>query len=296
MTDWDVERGEPAAGLTDAQFALLVDYVGGALVGTADHDRVTRWVAADPLWRDAHESLRHGTAAVESALRSWGAEPEPMPVDVTERLMAALAAAPPLAGTDATPTAPIVPIGAARRRRRITPLRWAAAGAVAASVAAFGGFVMVAQPEPNDQQPSTFAAPNATPATTETTADAGVAPRFGELPAGLLAQASGRAYRADNLADAGQAVRGATTFATAEVAPPLRRLASAGGMENCVRALAAIVAPGATATGVDFATFDGRPAAVLALAGPDGRLVAAVGPDCGLAATGADLRATAPLS
>ena len=47
---------------------LLADYVGGALDGTPDQERVAGLVSTDPAWRRAFEMLEPGMIAVEAAL------------------------------------------------------------------------------------------------------------------------------------------------------------------------------------------------------------------------------------
>jgi hypothetical protein len=156
---------------------LLADYVGGALTGTLDEARVAALVADDPAWRDAHALLAEGMTAVGHSLRTWGAEPEPMPGDVVARLDAALAEAgpvtPPAATTDTgrashpvdAPSADRASAGRSatgagvasgrrlsavpdegvdratpqRARPRRRALRWAAPIAAAAGVLAFAG-------------------------------------------------------------------------------------------------------------------------------------------------------------
>ncbi len=74
---------------------LLADYIGGALDGTPDAERVARLVAEDPAWQQAFESLAYGMTAVGTQLR--GLPPAgPMPDDVADRITTALAALPAL--------------------------------------------------------------------------------------------------------------------------------------------------------------------------------------------------------
>nr|MDT0663106.1 hypothetical protein [Micromonospora sp. DSM 115978] len=69
---------------------LLADYVGGALAGTPAEATVDRLVTEDPDWEHAYADLVRATDAVRLDLADWGAEPEPMPADVADRLTAAL--------------------------------------------------------------------------------------------------------------------------------------------------------------------------------------------------------------
>ncbi|GAA2844575.1 hypothetical protein Acy02nite_45630 [Actinoplanes cyaneus] len=87
---------------------LLADYVGGALDGTPEADRVAALIAGDPAWREAFEVLAPEMATVGALLGDLPAEP--MPDDVVARLGAALSAFP--AGgavTDAVPREPAEP-------------------------------------------------------------------------------------------------------------------------------------------------------------------------------------------
>ncbi|MEU7903830.1 hypothetical protein [Actinoplanes sp. NPDC049118] len=84
--------------MTGAEFSgvdidLLADYVGGALDGTPDEAVVAALIADDPSWRDAHDLLCGGVAAVTTQLQSLGSVPEAMPADISARLDAALAEA-----------------------------------------------------------------------------------------------------------------------------------------------------------------------------------------------------------
>jgi hypothetical protein len=80
-------------GLSPRDADLLADYVGGALSDTPAEAEVARLIRDHPDWQRAHAVLVEATAAVTADLAGWGARPEPMPDDVTARLMAALPAA-----------------------------------------------------------------------------------------------------------------------------------------------------------------------------------------------------------
>ena len=59
---------------------LLADYVGGALDGTPERDRVARLVAEDAAWADAHATLAPAMARVHDELTGWGAAAPEMPL------------------------------------------------------------------------------------------------------------------------------------------------------------------------------------------------------------------------
>ncbi|GAA0810614.1 hypothetical protein [Spirilliplanes yamanashiensis] len=146
---------------TEVDLDLLADYIGGALDGTPDADRVGRLVAGDPAWQAAFDSLATGMTAVGAQLQALPPA-GPLPDDVADRITAALAGLPELsadelARLDALAPEPIlthapapdldeaparhlhaVPGGStARRRSRMR--RFAAPIAVAAGVLAFAG-------------------------------------------------------------------------------------------------------------------------------------------------------------
>lgn len=147
---------------------LLADYLGGALVGTAEHARVAELIATDPEWAAAAATL---SAAMDAVATGLAALPTPvMPPEVAARLEAALTAdrdsaaadpdsAPasttgtstdlPGAGTVPAPRSrpgtgrPVPdrpasrPVGRARRRRLS---RWSGGAVAAAAVLGFSWF------------------------------------------------------------------------------------------------------------------------------------------------------------
>lgn len=136
---------------TAVDLDLLADYVGGALEGTPDEQRVARLIAADPTWAQAHADL----VAADAGIRRWlAAAPTagPMPAEVGARIEAALL------GADAGPVAPGQRTDASRRPSRSHPIdrsdqsrpggarrRWLAAvtavAAVVFGIAALGQFL-----------------------------------------------------------------------------------------------------------------------------------------------------------
>jgi hypothetical protein len=79
--------------VSDVDLDRLADFLGGALDGTPDEALVRHLVASDPAWARAAESLTGAQAAVTRDLRGLAAAEPRMPADVTDRIMAALAAA-----------------------------------------------------------------------------------------------------------------------------------------------------------------------------------------------------------
>lgn len=83
-----------AGGFSEVDHDLLADYVGGALDGTPEEASVARLVAEDPAWSEAYALLAAAVTGVRADLAGWGESPEPMPLAVTDRILAALAAQP----------------------------------------------------------------------------------------------------------------------------------------------------------------------------------------------------------
>ncbi|MET8090076.1 hypothetical protein [Micromonospora sp. NPDC005220] len=118
-------------GFREVDADLLADYLGGALDGTPQQDEVAQLVSADPSWAEAYALLAPAVAEVRADLTRW-AEPSPeMPSAITERLLAALAAAEPTndTSTEAAPGGdPVTPVvvpaqgGAGRRPTVPTPV------------------------------------------------------------------------------------------------------------------------------------------------------------------------------
>ncbi|MEV4621728.1 hypothetical protein AB0J74_23845 [Asanoa sp. NPDC049573] len=154
--------------MSEPDFDLLADYVGGALAGTPDEARVAALIATDPDWAAEHASLVAALAATADDLAVFAGESaEPMPDEVVSRLLAALppaqvaapqapephAPAPHAAPHPPAPRAPAPrvaagsrrrprsarPAGPSRARRRSRWLTWAAPVLVLVAVAALGG-------------------------------------------------------------------------------------------------------------------------------------------------------------
>ncbi|MEV0714678.1 hypothetical protein [Asanoa sp. NPDC050611] len=77
--------------MSEVDFDLLADYVGGALAGTPDEARVAGLVATDAVWAAEHAALVAALANTADDLFVYAASTnEPMPDEVAVRLLAAL--------------------------------------------------------------------------------------------------------------------------------------------------------------------------------------------------------------
>ncbi|GAB7041327.1 MULTISPECIES: hypothetical protein [Catenuloplanes] len=280
------------ASLTEAQWDLLADYLGGALAGDPRFDEVTALIAADPHWRDAHDALAEATGAVRTDLRALAEAPVgPMPADLAARLDDALRA---------EFVAPVVPL-----RKRHVP-RWAVPTAIAAGVLAFASIGLTGLLD-NSADNSEVATSAGAP---------------GAVSAPMLAQrvlVSGRDYTPESAALAAQtAERGAAaaeTFSspmadtgggapapmredTAGAVPPaLARLTDPAALRACLQAIAVEHGVAAvTARLIDYASFEGSPGMLVLFTDPAGRdMVWISGPECGAEGMGADTLHRAPV-
>lgn len=294
--------------MTGAEFSgvdldLLADYVGGALDGTPEEAAVARLVAEEPAWQEAYVELAAATGALSSALRSWGAEPEPMPADVVLRLDAALltvgagaAAAesgaperlePGSAGDAPARHLVAVPGGQDRpatARSRSRRVRWAAPIGVAAAMIAFLGVGVQRLTSSSDDAATSAAAP-------------GAAEGFA-LPAEPAVSNSGRDYSTESLAELPSQIMAAPEAATDEkrtktevtaADPALERLRLFEALRACLEAVQQEHGAGPiTAETVDYGLFTGVPAAIVRFTAADGSWAWAVGAECGLRGAGAD--------
>ncbi|GGJ87998.1 hypothetical protein GCM10010123_17030 [Pilimelia anulata] len=276
---------DAGAELTPAQRDLLADYVGGALADTPVEAEVAQWVAADPAWRRAHDTLVAGFSAVQVDLRSWAEAPEPMPDDVAARLAAVLRAegiGPAPTGAPDAPLAPVVPIGVATgRRRRAAPPRWLGRVAVAAGVLAVAGVgvTVTAELRSGGDEPSRSVAdaPGVSPLADERT-------RAANSPEAVVIQVSGTTYAPAALAGAAALAgeRAVTSPDLTKVPPALRRLTDSAALDACLNALRLAHPQTARVRLVDFAAVGGQPALVVVSEDRDrSSAVTALGADCG---------------
>jgi hypothetical protein len=280
---------------SEVDFDLLADYVGGALDGTPDEAVVARRVAQEPGWTEAHAALSAATGSVRAGLASWGESAEPMPAEVADRIAAALEQEPQGPALSLVPDDPDEPRRTVTRARRRLPA-WAAPAAIAAGVAALAGLGLSQASNLSDGSDDGAAG---------TTADAPALGNAEAAPGVLQVAESGRDYR--QLADARAPAMAASsqqaraqdeeqdTFSSPLTA--LDRLRDPAALAACIRAIAEAHPPGVTSVEVvDLATFEGSPAAVVFFTDRLGaRWVWASGPECGLAARGADTRGSAKI-
>ncbi|MBO3739368.1 hypothetical protein [Actinoplanes flavus] len=260
---------------------LLADYVGGALDGTPDQERVAGLVSADPAWRRAFEMLEPGMIAVEAALREF--EPEPMPDDLAARLDAMFRVPEETSGAaDAVPAKVVDFEGVRRARAR----RWAAPVGVAAALLAFAGFGV-------SQLSGTSMSDGSAESAAGGAADA---PAMARIPAdnvvfsdtdytsGTLAAASAKRSQVGVLSETSEATAAQDTGVS-----PLARLIDPSGLISCLDAITRNNGGGQISVDlVDYARFDGDPAMIVRFSAANGVWVWAVGPECGAPGAGAD--------
>ncbi|MFC4065997.1 hypothetical protein [Actinoplanes subglobosus] len=281
-------------------FDLLADYVGGALDGTPDEERVASLVATDETWRAAYEALEPGVIAVGAVLREL--EPEPMPDDLaarldamfrvpvsTDTLVSAPADSTAAAVPDTSPTesaepvpAKVVDLDKARRRRR-----WAAPIAVAAGAVAFAALGV-----------NSFLTSDAAEDTAAGSGLSEAAPMADRPVSGEMAR-SGIDYTESTLAQAaaGQMRTAAGSVDSPQVAGQadlyqagrLDRLSAPDALAACVQEITRENGGGVLAVEfTDYARFEGNPALIVRFSAANGTWVWAVGPECGTPGAGAD--------
>ncbi|WP_436525123.1 hypothetical protein [Actinoplanes sp. HUAS TT8] len=286
---------------------LLADYVGGALDGTPEAERVAALVAQDPGWQEAYALLVPEMATVGALLGDLPVEA--MPDDVVARLDAALAreaavspraadavresAEPETSGADAVPQ---IVVGLDERRRKRGNSRWvrmAAPIGIAAGVVGVVGYGLFG---PSDSASDSGASTTS-------------GEKAAEAPAALPpVTASGLDYTLGTL---GQAVSSATadTMASppsqnaqtyvagaAGEGGPLDRLRLPQALLDCLDAIAQENGGGPlAASSVDYARFDGKPALVVRFTAANGEWAWASGADCGLPGGGADTLGSSPV-
>jgi hypothetical protein len=287
--------------LNQPDLDLLAEYVGGALDGTPDEERVGERIRTDAEWAEAYADLVAAFDAVSGDLHAYGSAPEPMPADVWDRLEAALssvptASEPPPAYGDHSKASPDFtaprdnrpPSRSVRKRRRVaTPVLAAVAVLFALSL---GIFVVKGLPQLADggSSENSGTAADAPPAYTS----AGGAP--------ILQRASGRDYTDENLVlatdfgstflsqrattgqqpqDAAKSLRTESSYASA-VPPQLLPLTQTDRLAACLTQVARIMQ--GQVLGVDYALYQHQPAAMIVVRTPDdARWVGVVGADCG---------------
>jgi hypothetical protein len=301
-------------GLSWAELDELADYAAGVLSGAPAY-RIAELVGTDERWAAAYAALSAAEPVVRSALQAAAQVTPAIPDDVAARLEAALvmgpadrSAAPVQRHSSAhtrtaaaPPTRPRSGSGRharsgpggredGRRRRTLTGI--AAAVLILAGV---GGVAAVARDLWSTQREST-AADMGTFASAENGAgvpdDAAEPPAAAPTPvaspglrAGAQLLASGTDYQPDTLHQLADLPLPEKTLGSAAAQfdsdDALGRLTAADRLDQCLASVAAIH-PG-TVTAVDFARFQGEPAAVLLIQHSNSSTVVAVGVDCGVA-------------
>ncbi|WP_426508985.1 hypothetical protein ACPPVO_60255 [Dactylosporangium sp. McL0621] len=298
---------------SEADLDRLADFVGGALDGTPEADDVRHLVTTEASWAEAYTMLVSADAAMRDELHALGAEALPVPLNVQQRLDAALASAVAAPPADAS----VVDLARAREARKRRRMRWTAGLAAAAAMivcAGVGAQVLRQNSADREDRPSS-AVPNVAAGgperSTATAAGDSAAGASGDSP--IIS--SGRDYAPGTLGDvtgtvtktqsrnALQGDGGASTAdngakAPANVPGPLARLAEPAARAACLAAITREY--GGQVALVDYASFEGQPALVVVVEGSrtavGKRLVIVVGPNCGIGGAIADerYRATAP--
>lgn len=287
---------------SEVDLDLLADYVGGALDGTPEEAVVARRVAEEPAWAEAHSALSEATEGVRASLASWGASAEPMPAEVADRITTALAQEPHRPALSLVPDDPDGPPRTAPRARRRLP-GWAAPAAIAAGVVAIAGLGLSQADRLGRGGEDTAAGSADAPASAYGNAEA--APGAAQS-AVVPVTVSGRNYL--GLADAAPPAMITSDRASGKdgddaerqlfgASAALDRLRDPAARAACIEAIATVHPPGVTSVEVvDLASFQGSPAAIVFFTdGSGARWVWASGPECGLAARGADTRGSAKI-
>lgn len=260
-------------------YDLLADYVGGALEGTPEQERVAGLIATSPEWEHAAHELTTALGGVQRDLEILRQTAEPMPEDLAARFEGLF---------DRPRRDPLEPrvvtrhskqAGQAKARRW---KRWAAPVAVAA--AALGLFAIGKLP--------TLVAPAMNSAdsgrtSTEVAADAPGA--MAQVP--VQTATTWQRYDRNNLAQQQWLAQGAAPFssrsgvdtatgkASEEGVEQLQRLLDQSALRQCLNAVNAVL-PG-TVDLVEYAYFEGNPALVISITSANGKWLFVAGPNCG---------------
>ncbi|GIF56258.1 hypothetical protein [Asanoa iriomotensis] len=291
--------------MSEVDFDLLADYVGGALAGTPDESRVAALVVSDPVWGAEHAALVTALAATADDLTSFAsATAEPMPDEVAARLLAALPASSGVAGApDVGPardnraprarrpeggSPPGRPRATAAARRRARWITWAAPAVVAVLVAAFGG-LWISQSARDNATVAESAAGGA--ADSAAVPEALTVPKFSTgtdydsstVASGFAGLMQAYSTPGTHKSAAATQAGGDDQFRSQALSPELARLGMAAALAICVDAIAREHGQGPiNVTAADFASYQGRPALIVFFTdAASARWGWAVGPDCG---------------
>ncbi|MEU4425105.1 hypothetical protein AB0F81_31170 [Actinoplanes sp. NPDC024001] len=283
--------------MTGAEFEgvdldLLADYIGGALLGTPDEERVAALVADDPAWRSAYDELAPALAAVGTTLLDL--PPEPMPAELADRLDTMFRTTAPAAAGESAEAVPARVLDLEEHRRDRAPRaggrrapRWVKPVAVAAGVLAFAGFGLrqITAETTADSAQSTGAGGAAF--------NAEAAPMIASPPEQILH--SDTDYRGPSLGkSARETVEQPHTVADsgasgAKIAGGgLERLLASDVLLSCLEVIARENAGGPLSVlFVDYARYEGAPALIVQFTAANGGWIWAVGPECGASGAGA---------
>jgi hypothetical protein len=307
------ERSERSGRLSEADRALLADYIGGALDGTPDEATVAALVETDPEWAGALGDMLTALAAVDADIAAYAAVPEPMPADLAARLEAALATAAQWTAEpdhDGSRTADPVTVGrskgrltvvatdrpaGARRRRWRT---WAAGVGAAAALIACAGVSINWYGQRSDTETGATASAGGAAAPEQA--------RGAADTARMTVTTSGRGYTRSSLTEsvtpllspgpksasdpaASNRDRNRAQPGDGGLAAPLARLQAPPALDSCLAAIALAHGRGAlNIESVDYGTFEGSPAVIVFFTDPAGeRWAWASGPNCGVAGSDA---------
>ncbi|HTJ39757.1 MAG TPA: hypothetical protein VL738_41625 [Dactylosporangium sp.] len=295
---------------SEADLDRLADFVGGALDGTTEAEDVRRLVSTETSWAEAYAMLVTADAAMRDELHALGAEAPAVPLDVQQRLDAALASAVTAPPADA----PVVDLARAREARKRRRMRWAVGLTAAAAALVCGAVgVQALRSDVMSDTKSDSAAPAAAPNGTRETraaggsgsgADLSAQPGGGVISSGrdygrgtlgqLAGQAGQKSTNSQNLqgAEAGTSPMVAQAPGPTNVPSPLARLSQPAARAACLAAITGEY--GGQVSLVDYAAFEGQAALVVVVdgtrVGAGKRLIVVVGPDCGVGGAIADER------
>ncbi|MFG2038736.1 hypothetical protein [Dactylosporangium sp. NPDC048998] len=299
---------------SEADLDRLADFVGGALDGTPEADDVRHLVSTETSWAEAYAMLVTADAAMRDELHALGAEAPAVPLDVQQRLDAALAGAITAPPADA----PVVDLARAREARRRRRARWTIGLAAAAAVVVCGGVGVqairmgtAAREDASSGVPGVAAAPDGGQTRSGAGSDGkatGNSPvissgrDYGRGTLGQLAEGQpGDVPKTGNDNVQGEGATGTASFvasAPTAVPSPLARLSAPAARAACLTAITKEY--GGQVSLVDYAAFEGQAALVVVVdgtrVGAGKRLIVVVGPDCGVGGAIADerYRTTAP--
>lgn len=252
---------------------LLADYVGGALEGTPEHERVAGLIATSPEWERAADELTAALYAVQIDVDLLRHTAEPMPEDVAARFEGLFD------GPRRDPLEPRVVAGRAKVKRW---KRWAAPVAIAAAalgVFAIGKVPTIIAPTMSDADSGNSQmaanAPAAVPLAPVPTVVSWQ--RYDRSSLGKARNFAGAAPYSSVPADTAQ--RSATEKAEGTAPAAMQRLLDRFALQQCLSSVNAVL-PGRVDL-VEYAYFEGSPALVISITSIDGRWWFVAGPNCG---------------